>query len=139
MSAKVKVAGTDIGGITVTGGHVVLQKWAGMHSPAIALDLPDLVANTWPNLNSVKTPRKVWAGYALVASSAAALESLIDAVAAVVVTTGTFTLTRERTTLSGTDTKTASAVYAGGMEQLEYTSHASARVTLEWQLLGDWA
>ena len=139
MSTKIKVSGTDIGAITVTGGRVVLQKWTGMHSPAIALDTPELVAGTWPDLNSVKVPRKIWAGYALVASSAAALESLIDAVSAVVATTGTVTLTRERSTLAGTETKTVKAVYAGGMEQLEYNSHASARVTLEWQLLGDWA
>lgn len=139
MSKKVKVGGTDIGSITVTGGYVRLQKWTGMHGTAIALDVPDLVAGTWPALNSVKVPRKVWAGFMLYAASEAALESLIDAVTAVVQTTGTITLTRERTLLSGTQTSTASAVYAGGMDQLEYASHNSARVTLEWQLLADWA
>ena len=103
------------------------------------LDVPDLVAGTWPTLNSVKVPRKVWGGYHLQAVSEAALESLIDAMCTVVVTTGTVTLTRERTLLSGTQTYTATAVYAGGMDQLEYTSHSSARVTPEWQLLKDWS
>lgn len=139
MATTIKVSGTDVAGITVTGGRVVLQKWDGMHGPAIDIATPDLVASSWPDIGSVKVPRKVWAGYALIATSAAALESLIDAVAAVVVTTGTITLTRERNLLSGTQTKTAKAVYAGGMEQVEYTSHNSAKITLEWQLLADWA
>lgn len=137
--STVKVGATDLAAITVTGGRVVVQKWTGMHGPAIALDVPDLVAESWPSLNSTKVPRRVWAGLLLDADSEAALESLIDAVAAVVVTTGTVTLSRVRTLLSGTQTSTASAVYVGGMEQLEYASHASARVTLEWQLLADWA
>ncbi len=139
MSKALKVNGTNISEITVGGGYIVLQKWSGIHAPGIAFSLPELVAESWPGIQSMKVPRKAWGGYHLQAPSEAALESLIDAMVAVVVTTGVITLTRERLLLSGIESVTAPAVYAGGMDQFEYASHSSGKVTPEWQLMEDWS
>lgn len=137
----VKVGGVDIASITTAGGgRVKLQKWGGMYGSAISLELPQLVAGSWPDLASVKTPRKVWAGYLLEAPSPAVLESLIDAVAAVVETTGTVTLTRVRGLIAGTQTKTARGLYVSGLDDLgDRSSHRSLSITPTWQLLEDWA
>jgi hypothetical protein len=138
VTKQVKVTGTDIGGITVTGGRCVLQEWSGIHAARIEVALPRLVAATWPDLGSSKVPREFWAGYKLIGTSPNALESLWDAVAAVVQTTGTVTLTRVRTRLAGTETLTAKAVYLGGLD-MTYESHSIAKIAPRWQLLAEWA
>jgi hypothetical protein len=138
MAFQVKVSSTDIGGITVTGGRVVLQEWPGIYAAQIEVALPRLVANTWPDLGSTKVPRPFSAGLLLTASSAAAFNSLYDAVAAVVQTTGTVTLTRVRDLTSGTETTTCKAVYLGGLEPTMKSDAAGVCVP-RWQLLADWA
>lgn len=139
MAFQLKSAGTDIGAITVTGGRVILQEWPGIYAAQIEVALPNLVANTWPDLNSVKVPRPFSAGLLLTGDSAAAFNSLFDAVAAVVQTTGTVTLTRVRDLVSGgTETKTCKAVYLGGLEPT-MKSHAAGVCVPRWQLLADWA
>ena len=138
MAFQVKVSGTDVAGITVTGGRVVLQEWPGALAKEYEVALPRLVAATWPDLTSVAVPRQFSVGLVLVGTSAAAFNSLFDAVAAVVQTTGTITLTRVRTLNSGTETKTAKAVYLGGMEPT-MQSHAIGRCVPRWQLLAEWA
>jgi hypothetical protein len=138
MAFQLKVASTDIAGITVTGGRVILQEWPGIYAAQIEVALPRLVANTWPDLGSVKVPRQFSAGLLLTATSAAAFNSLYDAVAAVVQTTGTVTLTRVRDLTSGTETKTCKAVYLGGLEPTMKSDAAGVSVP-RWQLLADWA
>ena len=138
MSKQVKVAGTDVGAITVTGGKLRLQEWSDIHAAQIEVALPGLAASTWPDLTSVKVPRPFWVGYKLIGTSPEALESLWDAVAAVVQTTGTVTLTRVRTRLAGTETLTAKAVYLGGLN-MTYESHSIAKIAPKWQLLAEWA
>jgi len=138
MPAQVKVAGTDIGGITVTGGRVVVQEWPGILAKQIEVALPNLAAATWPDLTSLTVPRQFSCGLVLIGTSAAAFNSLWDAVAAVVQTTGTVTLTRVRSTNSGTETKTAKAVYLGGLEPT-MQSHAIGKCVPRWQLLAEWA
>jgi hypothetical protein len=138
MPFQVKRDGTDLGGITVTGGRVVLQEWPGILAKTYQVDLPRLAAATWPDLQGVEVPRQFACGLALTATSAAAFNSLFDAVAAVVQTTGTVTLTRVRDLLSGTETKTAKAVYLGGLEPT-MKSHAIGVCVPKWQLLAEWA
>ena len=138
MAFQVKVAGTDVAGITVTGGRVVLQEWPGILAKKIEVALPDLAATSWPTLTSLSVPREFAVGLLLVGSSAAAFHTLWDAVAAVVQTTGTVTLTRVRDLNSGAETKTASAVYLGGLEPTMETD-AAGRCVPRWQLLGEWA
>lgn len=138
MGYQVKVSGTDIGGITVTGGRVVLQEWPGILARTYDVALPDLVATSWPDLNSVAVPRQFAAGLVLIGSSTAAFYSLHAAVAAVVETTGTVTLTRVLDTLSGTSTKTAKAVYLGGLEPT-MQSNSVGKCVPRWQLLAEWA
>ena len=138
MGYLVKVSGTDIGAITVTGGRVTLQEWPGILAKTYEVALPQLAATSWPDLTSVAVPRQFSVGLLLRASSAAAFYSLWEAVAAVVQTTGTVTLTREYTDLSGADTKTCKAVYLGGLEPT-MKSHAAGVCVPKWQLLAEWA
>jgi hypothetical protein len=138
MAFQLKVASTDIGAITVTGGRVILQEWPGIYAAAVEVALPQLAASTWPDLNSVKVPRQFSAGLLLTASSAAAFNSLWDAVAAQVQTTGTVTLTRVRDVIGSTETKTCKAVYLGGLEPTMKSDAAGVCVP-RWQLLADWA
>lgn len=138
MSFQLKVSGTDLAGITVTGGRVTLQEWPGILAKQIEVALPDLVAPSWPDLVGAVVPRPFQCGLALIADDAAAFNSLFDAVAAVVETTGTVTLTRVRDLVGGTETKTARAMYLGGMEPT-MQSHAVAKCVPRWQLLAEWA
>jgi hypothetical protein len=138
MAFQVKVGSTDIGGITVTGGRVVLQEWPGAYAAEIEVALPRLVANTWPDLGSVKVPRQFSAGLLLTATNAAAFNTLWDSVASTVQTTGTVTLTRVRDLTAGTETKTCKAVYLGGLEPTMKSDAAGVCVP-RWQLLADWA
>lgn len=138
MAFQFKVAGTDVGGITVTGGRVVLQEWPGILAKTYEAALPQLVATTWPGFNSIAVPRQVGVGILLEATTPAAFNSLWNAVAAVVQTTGTVTLTRVRDLIGSTETKTASAVYLGGMEPT-MESGAAGRCMPRWQLLAEWA
>lgn len=138
MSFQLKVSGTDIAGITVTGGRVTLQEWPGILAKQIEVALPDLVAASWPDLVGAVVPRPFQCGLALIADDAAAFNSLFDAVAAVVETTGTVTLTRVRDLTAGTETKTAKAMYLGGMEPT-MQSHAVGKCVPRWQLLEEFA
>lgn len=138
MAFQIKVAGTDVGGITVTGGHVVLQEWPGILAKQVEVALPDLVASSWPDLVGATRPRQFRCGLALVGTTPAAFNSLFDAVAAVVETTDTVTLTRVRETNAGADTKTAKAVYLGGLEPT-MASHSVGKCAPRWQLLAEWA
>ena len=138
MAFQVKVSGTDIAGITVTGGRVVLQEWPGILAKQFEVALPQLVAPTWPDLVGAVVPRQFQCGLALIADDAASFNSLFDAVAAVVQTTATVTLTRVRETNAGADTKTAKAVYLGGMEPT-MASDAVGKCVPRWQLLAEWA
>lgn len=138
MAFQIKVAGTDVAGITVTGGRVVLQEWPGILAKQIEVALPRLVAPSWPDLVGATVPRQFSAGLVLVGTSAAAFYSLFDAVAAVVETTATVTLTRVRETNAGTDTKTAKAVYLGGLEPTMKSDSIGVCVP-RWQLLAEWA
>ena len=138
MAFQVKVGATDIGAITVTGGYVVLQEWPGILAKQYEVALPKLVAPTWPTLVGATVPRQFQVGLALVADDAAAFDTLWDAVAAVVQSTATVTLTRVRDLNSGTETKTASGIYLGGMEPT-MASHAVGKCVPRWQMLGEWA
>jgi hypothetical protein len=138
MAFQVKVSGTDIAGITVTGGRVVLQEWPGILAKQVEVALPQLVAPTWPDLVGAVVPRQFQCGLALIADDAAAFNSLFDAVAAVVETAATVTLTRVRETNAGADTKTAKAVYLGGLEPT-MASDAVGKCVPRWQLLAEWA
>lgn len=138
MAFQIKVSGTDVAGITVTGGRVILQEWPGILAQQIEVSLPKLSASTWPDLAGISVPRQFSVGLHLVADDAPALNSLFVAVAAVVETKTTVTLTRVRDLIGSTETKTAKAVYLGGMEPSP-TSHASAKVVPRWQLLAEWA
>lgn len=138
MAFQLKVSGTDIAGITVTGGRVVLQEWPGILAKRYEVALPDLVAATWPDVQGVAMPRQFSAGLMLIGDDAASFHSLFDAVAAVVETTATVTLSRVRSLNSGTDTKTAKAVYLGGLEPT-MKSHAIGVCVPKWQLLAEWA
>lgn len=135
---QVKVSGTDVGAITVTGGRVILQEWPGILAKQIEVALPRLVAPTWPDLVGVVTPRQFSTGLLLVGSNVPAFNSLFDAVAAVVQTTATVTLTRVRDLTGSTETKTAKAVYLGGMEPTMRSACVGACVP-RWQLLAEWA
>ncbi len=144
MAYDVKVGATSISGITVTGGRVVLQEWPGILAKTYDVALPKLVATSWPGLNSVAVPRPFTVGLLLEARGAtdaaavAAWHTLFDAVAAVVETAGTVTLTRTRDLTGGVQTRTASAVYLGGMEPTMLNA-AAAKCAPRWQLLGEWA
>ena len=138
MAKQVKVAGTEVGAITVTGGRLAFQEWHGFLASEIEIARPRLVANAWPDLVGTKVPRECWAGYKLIATTPEALESLWDAVAAVVQTTATVTLTRVRTRIAGTETLTAKAVYVGGLD-MTYESHSVGKIAPRWQLLAEWA
>lgn len=138
MAFQVRVSGTDIAAITVTGGRVVLQEWPGILAKTYEVALPKLFAATWPDLGSVTVPREFSVGLLLLGSDAAAFNSLFDAVAAVVQTTGTVTLTRARDLVGSTETRTVRAVYLGGMEPT-MQSHAAGKCVPKWQLLGEWA
>lgn len=138
MAFQLKVSGTDIAGITVTGGRVVLQEWPGILAKQVEVALPNLVAPTWPDLVGAVVPRQFQVGLALVADDAAAFNTLFDAVAAVVETTATVTLTRVRDLTAGTQTKTAKAVYLGGLEPT-MASHSVGKCVPRWQLLAEWA
>lgn len=138
MGYQVKVAGTDVAGITVTGGHVVLQEWPGILAKTYEVALPRLVAPSWPDLVGAVVPRQFQAGLVLVADDTAAFHTLYDAVAAVVETTATVTLTRVRDLTAGTETKTAKAVYLGGMEPTMRSASVGVCVP-RWQLLAEWA
>lgn len=143
MAFDVKVSGASIAGITVTGGRVVLQEWPGILARTYDTVLPELVASSWPDLGSVAVPRPFTVGVLLEARGAtpaaavAAWHSLFDAVAAVVETTGTVTLTRTRDLTAGPQTRTARAVYLGGLEPTMHNA-AAARCAPRWQLLEDW-
>jgi len=136
--AQLKVDGTDLAGITVTGGHVVLQQWPGILAAKVEVPLPSLVAATWPDLVGVKVPRPFRAGLVLVADDPAAFETLWDAVAAVVETTATVTLTRVRDLTAGAQTTTAKAVYTGGMEPTMRSASIGVCAP-RWQMLAEWA
>lgn len=138
MAFQVKVASTDIAAITVTGGRVVLQEWPGILAKTYEVALPSLVAATWPDLTSVAVPRQFSVGLVLIGTSAAAFHTLWDSVASTVQTTGTVTLTRVRDLNTGTETKTAKAVYLGGMEPT-MQSDSIGRCVPRWQLLAEWA
>ena len=138
MANQLKVSGTDIAAITVAGGSVVLQEWQGILARQVEIALPSLSASTWPDLAGIVTPRPFSVGLLLVGSDTAAFHSLFDAVAVVVETTATVTLTRVRDLTGSTETKTAKAVYLGGMEPT-MASHAIGRCMPRWQLLAEWA
>jgi hypothetical protein len=138
MAYQLKVSGTDIAGITVAGGRVVLQEWPGIMAKQIEVSLPKLSASTWPDLVGIVTPRPFSVGLVLVGDTAPAFNSLYDAVAAVVQTTATVTLTRVRDLVGSTETKTAKAIYLGGLEPT-MQSHAAAKCVPRWQLLAEWA
>lgn len=144
MAFDIRVSGTSISGITVTGGRVVLQEWPGILAKTYEVALPRLVASSWPGLNSVSVPRSFSVGLLLEArgstpdAAVAAWHSLFDAVAAAVETTGTVILTRTRDLTAGTQTRTASAVYLGGMEPTMLNA-AAGKCVPRWQLLGEWA
>lgn len=137
MATDLAVSGTSLRGITVTGGRVVLQEWPGILAKQIEAALPDLYAASWPDIGSVAMPRQFSVGLVLVGDSVAAFGSLFDAVAAVVETTGTVTLTRSRDLLAGAQTRTARAVYLGGLEPT-MRSHAVGVCVPKWQLLEEW-
>lgn len=137
MAYDVAVNASYVGQITVTGGRVVVQEWPGIHGRTFDVVLPQLVASSWPDLGSVAVPRTFTLPLLLTADSAAAFYSLFDAVAAVVETAGTVTLTRARELLTGAETKTARAVYLGGLDPT-MASHAAGRCTPKWQLLEEW-
>jgi hypothetical protein len=138
MAYQLKVSGTDVAAITVTGGRVILQEWPGILAKQVEVALPKLSASTWPDLAGIVTPRPFNLGLLLVGDSAAAFNSLFDAVAAVVQTTATVTLTRVRDLTGSTETKTAKAIYLGGMEPT-MASHSIGRCVPRWQLLAEWA
>lgn len=138
MAYQIKVAGTDIAGITVTGGRVVLQEWPGILAKQIEVALPRLASPTWPDLAGIVVPRQFQAGLVLVGDDPAAFYTLFDAVAAVVETTATVTLTRVRDLNAGTETKTAKAVYLGGLEPTMKSDSVGVCVP-RWQLLAEWA
>lgn len=134
----VKVSGTSISGITVTGGRVVLQEWPGIHGKTMEVALPKLAATSWPDLIGVSFPRQFSVGLVLIGTSAPAFYSLLEAVRAVVETSTTITLTREYIDLTGTDSKTCKAIYLGGCDPT-MESDAVGRCMPRWQLLADWA
>jgi hypothetical protein len=138
MAYQLKVAGVDVAGVTVTGGRVILQEWPGILAKQIEVALPKLSAGTWPDLAGIVTPRPFSVGLLLDGNDTPSFNSLFDAVAAVVETTGTVTLTRVRDLTGATETKTAKAVYLGGMEPT-MASHAIGRCVPRWQLLAEWA
>ena len=138
MAYQLKVSGTDLGAITVTGGRVILQEWPGILAKQLEVALPKLVAGTWPDLTGVVVPRQFSVGLTLAGSDTAAFNSLFDAVAAVAQTTATVTLTRVRDLVGSTETKTAKAVYLGGMEPT-MASHSIGKCVPRWQLLAEWA
>jgi hypothetical protein len=134
----IKVGATDVGAITVTGGRVVVQEWPGIMAKQIEVALPKLAAPSWPDLVGTTVPRPFSVGLVLIGTSAPAFYSLFEAVAAVVETTTTVTLTRTYTNLSGAVTKTAKAVYMGGLDPT-MESDAVGRCVPRWQLLAEWA
>lgn len=134
----IKVGSTDVGAITVTGGRVVVQEWPGIMGKQIEVALPNLVAPSWPDLVGTTMPRPFSVGLLLIGTSAPAFYSLWEAVVAVVETTTTVTLTRIYTNSSGTVTKTAKAVYLGGMDPT-MESAMVGRCVPRWQLLAEWA
>ena len=138
MTIDLKVSGTSVPGITVTGGRVVLQEWPGIHGKTFEVALPQLVAASWPALTGVAVPRQFSVGLVLIGTSAAAFYSLLESVRNTVETTATITLTRVYTSSSGDQTKTASAVYLGGMDPT-MESDAIGRCVPRWQLLGEWS
>ena len=137
MTFDVAVNGTRIGAITVTGGRVVLKEWPGILGATFEVALPELVAASWPSTGSVRTPRPFSVGLLLHASTVPGFHSLFDAVAAVVQTTGTVTLTRYRELLTGQQVVTARGVYLGGMDPSPESASAG-RAMPKWQLLEEW-
>lgn len=138
MAFQFKVAGTDVAAITVTGGKVYLEEWPGILAKQIEVALPKLSATTWPDLVGIAVPRPFSVGLVLSGTDALAFNSLWDAVAAVVQTTTTVTLTRVRDLIGSTETKTAKAVYLGGLEPTMHGPHIGKCVP-RWQLLAEWA
>lgn len=138
MTIDLKVSGTSVPGITVTGGRVLLQEWPGIHAKTFEVALPRLVAPSWPDLAGVAVPRPFSVGLLLIGTTSPAFYSLLEAVRAVVETTATVTLTRIYTNNSGDVTKTAKAIYLGGMDPT-MESDAVGRCVPRWQLLAEWA
>jgi hypothetical protein len=133
-----KVSTTSVPGITVTGGRVIVQEWPGIHGKTMDVALPRLVAPSWPDLIGVAVPRSFSVGLLLIGTSAPAFYSLLESVRSTVETTATVTLTRVYTNLSGDVTKTAKAIYLGGMDPT-MESDAVGRCVPRWQLLAEWA
>ena len=138
MAYDVQVSGVAIGAITVTNGRVVVQEWPGILAKQIEVALPKLSANTWPDLVGITVPRQFSVGLVLAGIDYASFSALFDAVAAVVQTTATVTLTRTRDMPAGFEALTAKAVYLGGLEPT-MQSHAIGKSVPRWQLLAEWA